>query len=167
MIFLKDGDEVQNDYEESYKRVKESLKAYSNLKIKLLPDDTSTAELAALALGTQPGQIAKTLCLLADGNPVLIVACGDRKIDTKKLGKELGVKKVRLADAETVAAVTGFMPGGVCPFGLKEEVPVYLDRSLHTYDVTYIAAGTPNSALPIRAGELAEITGGIWIEATK
>ena len=88
---------MSKDFLESYNRVKESLEPYDNLEIKLLPDDTSTAELAAKALGTEPGQIAKTLCFLADGEPVLIVACGDKKIDTKKFGKQLGAKKMKMA----------------------------------------------------------------------
>ena len=155
------------NFTESYNRVKESLKAYPDLKIKILPDDTSTAELAAQAIGTLPGQIAKTLCFLADGEPVLIVACGDKRIDTKKLGRKIGAKKMRMADAQIVMEVTGFAPGGVCPFALPQPIPVYLDHSLQDYDVTYIAAGTPHSALPIMAEQLAEITKGIWVEATK
>ena len=155
------------DFTESYLRVKKSLEIYPQLEIKLLPDDTSTAELAALALGTTPGQIAKTLCFLADGSPVLIVACGDRKIDSKKFGRAIGVKKIKMADAESVEKATGFRPGGVCPFALPQDVPIYLDKSLFDYDVTYIAAGTPHSALPIEAEQLAEITGGQWVEATK
>ena len=158
---------MSKDFLESYNRVKESLEPYDNLEIKLLPDDTSTAELAAKALGTEPGQIAKTLCFLADGEPVLIVACGDKKIDTKKFGKQLGAKKMKMADAALVLEVTGFAPGGVCPFALLKPVPVYLDRSLFDYDVTYIAAGTPHSALPIAAEQLAAITSGTWVEVSK
>ena len=79
-------EEHAEEYEASLKRVQESLQAYPELEIKILPGSTHTAELAAQALGTTPGQIAKTLCFLADGKPILIVACGDKKIDTKKWG---------------------------------------------------------------------------------
>jgi prolyl-tRNA editing enzyme YbaK/EbsC (Cys-tRNA(Pro) deacylase) len=72
-----------------------------------------------------------------------------------------------MADAELVMEVTGFAPGGVCPFALLKPVPVYLDRSLFDYDVTYIAAGTPHSALPIAADQLAVITSGTWVEVSK
>ena len=47
--------------------------------------------------------------------------------------------------------ITGFAPGGVCPFALRQQVSVYLDNSLKEYDITFIAAGTPHSALPISA----------------
>ena len=59
-----------------------------------------------------------------------------------------------------VVEITGFPVGGVCPFDLRVEVPIYLDDSLKRYDVVYTAAGTPNSALPITYEELMEITGG-------
>lgn len=155
------------EYEASLHRVQESLKAYPELEVKILPSSTHTAELAAQALGTTPGQIAKTLCFLADSKPILIVACGDRKIDTKKWSRTIEVKKIKMADSETVMQVTGFAPGGVCPFALKQQVAVYLDNSLKEYDVTFIAAGTSHSALPISAEMLEKITGGIWIDATK
>ena len=147
-------EEHAEEYETSLKRVQESLQAYPELEIKILPGSTHTAELAAQALGTTPGQIAKTLCFLADGKPILIVACVE-------------AKKIKMADAETVMQITGFAPGGVCPFALRQQVSVYLDNSLKEYDITFIAAGTPHSALPISAEMLEKVTGGSWVDATK
>jgi prolyl-tRNA editing enzyme YbaK/EbsC (Cys-tRNA(Pro) deacylase) len=72
-----------------------------------------------------------------------------------------------MADAETVMQITGFAPGGVCPFALRQQVSVYLDNSLKEYDITFIAAGTPHSALPISAEMLEKVTGGSWVDATK
>ena len=160
-------EEHAEEYETSLKRVQESLQAYPELEIKILPGSTHTAELAAQALGTTPGQIAKTLCFLADGKPILIVACGDKKIDTIRWGRAIGAKKIKMADAETVMQITGFAPGGVCPFALRQQVSVYLDNSLKEYDITFIAAGTPHSALPISAEMLEKVTGGSWVDATK
>ncbi len=162
-----DFEEHAENYAASLQRVQESLKVYPELEVKILPGSTHTAELAALALGTTPGQIAKTLCFLADEEPVLIVACGDKKIDTKKWSRAIEVKKIKMADPETVMRITGFAPGGVCPFALQQQTPIYLDNSLKKYDITFIAAGTPHSALPISAAMLELITGGIWVEATK
>ena len=149
-------EEHAEEYETSLKRVQESLQAYPELEIKILPGSTHTAE-----------QIAKTLCFLADGKPILIVACGDKKIDTKKWGRAIEAKKIKMADAETVMQITGFAPGGVCPFALRQQVSVYLDNSLKEYDITFIAAGTPHSALPISAEMLEKVTGGSWVDATK
>lgn len=139
-------------------RVKSFLTPFPDLEIILFDQSTHTSELAAQALGVTPGQIAKTLVFLADAEPLLVVTCGDKKINTKKLTKTLGVKKVRFADGETVEASTGFPPGGVSPIGLVKEVPLYLDQSLWDFDIVYAAAGTANSALPVSPDRLQEIT---------
>ena len=68
------------------------------LKIIEFAESTRTSELAAAALGVAVGQIAKSLLFLAGGRPVLVVASGDRKVNSGKLKKLLGVSKVRLAD---------------------------------------------------------------------
>ena len=138
-------------------KVKKALAAYPDLQIILFDESTHTSELAAKAVGVEVAQIAKTLMFLADGEPVLVVTCGGRKIDTKKLGKELGAKKVRFADAESVFQATGFLPGGVCPFGIDPGIAICMDQSLYDYEVVYAAAGTANSALPVAPERLREI----------
>ncbi len=148
-------------------RVKKFLSRYPDLQIILFDSSTHTSELAAQALGVTPAQIAKTLCFLADGRPVLLTTCGDKRTDVKALARELGVKKVKFADAETVAAATGFPPGGVSPVGILPGVPLYLDRSLWDFDIVYAAAGTANSALPISPDRLREITGASVIDVCK
>lgn len=140
-------------------RVKKAIEPYPDLKIILFDESTHTSELAAKAVGVEVAQIAKTLMFLADGNPVLVVACGGRKIDAKKLGKILGAKKVRFADAQSVLETTGFEPGGVCPFGLDSSIELCMDQGLYDYDVVYAAAGTANSALPVAPERLREIIG--------
>lgn len=145
-------------------RVQAFISQYSDLNVILFDSSTHTAELAAQTLGVAVGQIAKTLVFIADGQPLLVVTCGDKKVNTKVLAKVVGVKKVKFADAETVAVITGFPPGGVSPVGLLRVIPVYLDESLYSYDVVYSAAGTPNSALPIAPERLREITDAIVID---
>jgi Cys-tRNA(Pro) deacylase len=101
---------------------------------------------------------------LADGKPLLVVTCGDRRVDTKKLAKVFGVKKLKFADAQTVFSLTGFPPGGVSPIGSLKPLPVYVDQSLYQYDIVYAAAGTANSALPISPDRLLQITEGSLID---
>ena len=143
----------------SLERVQQAIAPYPDLKIFLFEESTHTSELAAQAVGVEVAQIAKTLMFLADGEPVLVVACGGRKIDAKKLGRAVGAKKVKFADAESVVRITGFEPGGVCPFGLDGSIKICLDRGLFDYDVVYAAAGTANSALPVAPERLRGIVG--------
>ena len=148
-------------------RVKTHLRQFPDLNIVLFDTSTHTSELAAQALGVAPAQIAKSLVFLADGNPLLVVTCGDKKIDTKKLSKAVGAKKVRFADAESVMETSGFPPGGVSPVGLLKPIPLYLDESLWTFDTVYAAAGTANSALPVNPDRLLEVTSGAKIDVCR
>lgn len=131
-----------------------------SIKIIEFDQDTSTAYLAAQALHTEVGQIAKSIVFKSKKEEyVLIVSTGDVKIDSKAV-KELIGSRVRMANAEEVKEVTGFNIGGVCPFALKTPIPVYLDESLNRYDVVYAAAGTANTAVPVTMQELIAITDG-------
>ena len=124
---------------------------------------TATVELAAQAHGVEPGRIAKTLAFrLGDGRVVLLVASGDRRIDNRKFKDVFG--KGKMLPADEVVALTGHPVGGVCPFGLAQPLPVYLDVSLQQYDVVLPAAGAVHSAVRVTPTQLAEVTGGQWVE---
>ena len=130
------------------------------LNIIVLEDNTSTAALAAQALGTEVGQIAKSILFKTKKEDYLmVVSAGDVRLDSKAIKEEIG-EKVRMANPEEVMEVTGFNIGGVCPFALRQEVPIYLDESLKRYDIVYAAAGTGHTALPISYEELERITSG-------
>ncbi len=143
----------------------ERVKAYlqernPQLSIIVLEDNTSTAPLAAQALGTEVGQIAKSILFKTKNeNYLMVVSAGDVRLDSKAI-KEMVGERVRMANAEEVLQVTGFNIGGVCPFALRQEVPIYLDESLKRYDIVYAAAGTGHTALPISYEELMRITSG-------
>ncbi|MGI6092579.1 MAG: YbaK/EbsC family protein [Veillonellaceae bacterium] len=145
-------------------RVQNFIEKYSDLRIILFDSSTHTSELAAQALGVTVGQIAKTLVFTAESKPYLVVTCGDKKVNTKKLSHVLNVKKVKFASAEVVKEFTGFLPGGVSPVGLASSLPIFLDKSLFEYDVVFAAAGTSNSALPVAPSRLQQITGGTVID---
>ncbi|HEX3010857.1 MAG TPA: YbaK/EbsC family protein [Syntrophomonadaceae bacterium] len=142
-------------------RVREYLKLKNpGLNIIELDEDTSTAYLAAQALGKEVGQIAKSILFKTkDDKYLMIVSAGDVKLNNKAV-KELAGARVRMANPEEVKERTGYSVGGVCPFALRTEMEVYLDESLKRYDVVYAAAGTSNTALPITYDELQQITGG-------
>ena len=125
---------------------------------------TSTVALAAQAHGVEPGRIAKTLAFkLADGKVFLLVTRGDARIDNAKFKNAFGKGKMLALDE--VEALTGHPVGGVCPFGLATDLPVYLDRSLQAFDEVLPAAGSVNSALRISPQRMAELTQGQWVDA--
>lgn len=102
-----------------------------NLDIPIIELDVSTATLAlaAEAHGVEDGRIAKTLAFrLADGRVILLVASGEARVSHKKFEAELG--KGKMLGLEEVVELTGHPVGGVCPFGLAQPLPIYLDEPI-------------------------------------
>jgi prolyl-tRNA editing enzyme YbaK/EbsC (Cys-tRNA(Pro) deacylase) len=121
------------------------------------PGSTPTAETAAARVGVQVGQIAKSILLVGkDGQFRMAILPGDRKISSSAIKRVTGVKH-SMTSAEQTEEVTGFRPGGVCPFGV--EVEILVDEGLRAYDMIFPAAGTSASAVPMTFDQLIEITG--------
>ena len=111
-----------------------------------LKESTATVALAAEALGVEPGMIAKTMSFLQGEQPVLILTEGTAKVDNRKYKDTFHVK-AKMIPFEQVEEVTGHAPGGVCPFGIKDGIEVYLDESLKRFETVYPAAGDDHSAV--------------------
>lgn len=131
------------------------------------PVSSATVELAAQALGCEPGRIAKTLSFLVGARAVLIVAAGDAKVDNHKYKAQFGVK-AKMLSADEVTELVGHAVGGVCPFAVNEGVTVYLDESLKRFDTVYPACGSSNSAIELTIPELEQYSGFAgWIDVCK
>src|SRR5690348_4882237 len=115
---------------------------------------SSTVELAALAHGVEPAQIAKTICLRIGDRTLLVVASGIARLDNRKVKDVLG-GKARMLDAEQVRAAASHPVGGVCPFGLPAPLPVYCDVSLRRFAEVVPAAGSTHAAVRIATERLA------------
>lgn len=126
-------------------------------------ETTATVETAARALGVEPGRIAKTLAVRAGEQLFLLVARGDARLDNRKCKDEFGARPRMLGPEETLE-VTGHPVGGVCPFGLKSPLPVYLDRSLQGFDTVYPAAGSLNTSVKVSPERLFELVGTRWLD---
>ncbi|MGI6450188.1 MAG: YbaK/EbsC family protein [Desulfitobacteriia bacterium] len=138
-----------------------------NYEIREFEVSTATVELAAQALGVEPGMIAKTMSFKSkDNGSLLVIAAGDKRVDNRKF-KDTFKTKGSMLSAEEVGELTGHPVGGVCPFALRHELPVYLDVSLQAYAYVYPAAGSPNSAVKMTPADLAKVTGGTWVDVCK
>ncbi|MEE0418849.1 MAG: YbaK/EbsC family protein [Lachnospiraceae bacterium] len=136
---------------------------------RMMEFDTSSAtvELAAKAVGCEPARIAKTLSFKVDDRAVLIVTAGDAKIDNPKYKAQFHVKAKMLTPTE-VEDMVGHAVGGVCPFGIKENVDVYLDVSLKRFETVFPACGSSSSAIELSLEELERYSGyGEWIDVCK
>jgi len=129
-------------------------------------ETTATVETAAKALGVEPGRIAKTLAIRAGEEIFLLVTRGDARLDNGKSKREFGARP-RMLGADETLALTGHRIGGVCPFGLSIELPVYLDVSLQSFDVVYPAGGSRNTAVKVSTERLFELVGKRWVDLTR
>jgi prolyl-tRNA editing enzyme YbaK/EbsC (Cys-tRNA(Pro) deacylase) len=128
-----------------------------------LEDSTATVETAAKALGVEPGRIAKTLAVRAGDHLFLLVARGNARLDNRKCKDEFGARPRMLGPEETLE-ITGHPVGGVCPFGLKTPLPVYLDITLKAFDIVYPAGGSRNSSVEIPTARLFDLVGDRWVD---
>lgn len=152
----------------SIERARAHLKKYGlDGRVRELELSSATVELAANALGVEGARIAKTLSYMVDGAPILIVAAGDIRVDNRKF-KDAFHTKAKMLTPEQAAELVGHAVGGVCPFGVNEDVKVYLDESLKRFETVYPAAGSGNSAIELTIPELeraSECTG--WVSVAK
>ncbi len=152
----------------SIDKVKQYLKKY-NLDNKILEFNESSATVseAALRLNCKEGEIAKSLSFILDDNPIIIVVAGDKKIDNKKYKQEFNTK-AKMIEASDVEKLIGHAVGGVCPFGINDNVKVYLDVSLKEYENVYPACGSSNSAIKLTIKELEQTSNYLkWVDVCK
>lgn len=152
----------------SLENAKEYLKGYGlENNIMEFNISSATVEEAAKALNCEEKEIAKTLSFLVNDEPILIVVAGDKKIDNPKYKAEFNTK-AKMIPFDEVEGYTGHKPGGVCPFGIKENVKVYLDDSLKRFNVIYSACGSSNSAVKLTIEELEKVSNyEKWIDVCK
>lgn len=152
----------------SLQRAKDYLKKY-NLEDQIMEFSVSSATVsdAAKAINCEEQDIAKTLSFLVADKPIVIVVSGDSKIDNSKYKAEFHTK-AKMIPFEDVENLIGHAVGGVCPFGVKDDVTVYLDVSLKKLSTIYPACGTSNSAIKLTLEELEKITDyEKWVDVCK
>jgi prolyl-tRNA editing enzyme YbaK/EbsC (Cys-tRNA(Pro) deacylase) len=137
-----------------------------DLRLIEVEESTATVADAAAALGVEPGRIAKTLAIRAGGQLLVLVTRGDARLDNQKAKTEFGGRPRMLGAEETLAA-TGHPVGGVCPFGLASELPVFVDRSLLAFDLVYPAGGTLTSSVEVTPARLFDLVGSRWVDACR
>lgn len=133
-------------------------------RIQELEQSSATVELAAKALGCDPSRIAKTLSFLVEERAILIVAAGDARIDNQKY-KATFFTKAKMLTPDQAIELVGHEVGGVCPFGIKENVSVYLDVSLKRFETVFPACGSASSAIELSIPELSLYSGSLgWVD---
>lgn len=149
-------------------KAKEHLKKYGlDDKIMEFIVSSATVAEAAKAIHCSEQEIVKTLSFMLDDRPILIAVAGDAKIDNTKFKAEFHTK-AKMIPFDDVEELIGHGVGGVCPFGVNENVDIYLDISLKSLSIVYPASGTSNSAVKLTLEEFEKASNyQKWIDVCK
>jgi len=112
-----------------------------------------TVEHAAQRIGCSEAEIAKTLSFIVDGEPVIVVTAGDGHVNSSRFKAQFHTKP-HMIPRDQVEELTGFQPGGVCPFAVPEGIPVWLDISMKRFASVHPAAGNEWSSVELTPEEL-------------
>ncbi len=133
---------------------------------------TPTVEAAAQVLGVRTEQIVKSILFLVDGAgqaaPVLAIACGTGYIERRLIGTHfrVGRKRVRLASAEEVLAISGYEVGAMPPFGHRQPLTTLLDRRVLDLPEAYAGGGEENVLLRLDPQDILRFTAATEMDLT-
>ena len=111
----------------------------------------------AEALGVEPARLFKTLVAFADEGPLVALVPADVRLSVKSLARVVGVRKVRLASPQEARRLTGYVPGGISPFGQRRKMPVLVDESSLDHPSIWVSAGKRGLQIEIDPAELVKI----------
>ena len=112
-----------------------------------------TVEHAAMRIGCSEAEIAKTLSFLVEDKPVIVVMAGDGRVNSSKFKARFHTKP-GMIPRDRVEELTGFQPGGVCPFCVPEDIPVWLDISMKRFEYIHPAGGNEFTSVRLTPDEL-------------
>jgi Cys-tRNA(Pro)/Cys-tRNA(Cys) deacylase len=116
---------------------------------------------AAELLGVPPEQVLKTLVTSVDGRLVVGVVPVSGSLDLKAVAAAVGGKKASMADPAEAERATGYVVGGISPFGQRRVHPTVLDVSALAYDTVYVSGGRRGLDLGLAPSDLVRVTGAV------
>lgn len=126
-----------------------------------------TVEHAAQQIGCSEAEIAKTLSFIVDERPVIVVMAGDGRVNSSKFKAQFHTKP-SMVPRDQVEERIGYAPGGVCPFGVREDIPVWLDISMKRFEYIHPAGGNEFVSVKLTPEELEKASDAVgWCDVCK
>jgi Cys-tRNA(Pro)/Cys-tRNA(Cys) deacylase len=122
---------------------------------------------AAHALGLEPDRVFKTLVASADGGLVVGIVPVSGRLDLKALARAVGAAKASMAELRDAERATGYVAGGISPFGQKRAHPTVVDESLELWDTVFVSGGRRGLDVEIAPADLIEVTGAIVADISR
>jgi Cys-tRNA(Pro)/Cys-tRNA(Cys) deacylase len=116
-------------------------------------------ERTAAALGIDPARIHKTLIASVDGRLVAAVVPVDRTLDLKALATALGGRRAEMADPAAAERSSGYVVGGISPFGQKRPLPTVVDAAALAHATILVSGGRRGLQVELAPADLVRLTG--------
>ena len=116
---------------------------------------------AADKLGLDPDQVFKTLLVTADGEQAVAIVPVSGKVALKAVGKALGAKRVEMCDPAVAERITGYIRGGISPFGQKRRMPVFIDETVTAFETVFASGGQRGIQIEVRPADLIDQLGAV------
>jgi Cys-tRNA(Pro)/Cys-tRNA(Cys) deacylase len=122
---------------------------------------------AATELGLDPDRVYKTLLANADGRLVVAVVPVSGRLDLKALARAVGASKATMAEVRQAERATGYVAGGISPFGQKRPHPTVVDETVEIWDTVYVSGGRRGLDVEIAPADLVEVTGATLADISR
>ncbi len=100
------------------------------------------AQHSAQVLGFDPFSVVKTLVMQDEAaRPLVVLMHGNRTVSTKNLARQIGCKSVEPCKPEVANRHSGFLVGGTSPFGLKRDMPIWVEATVLALPRIWINGG--------------------------
>jgi Cys-tRNA(Pro) deacylase len=128
-------------------------------------EERGGTQLSAQALGVDEHTVVKTLVLEDDERrPLIVLMHGDREVSLKQLARQIGKKSVEMCEPKAAQRHSGYMVGGTSPFGTRQRMPVYIERSVLALDHIYVNGGARGFLVRIAPEDLVRVLAPIPVE---
>ncbi|MCB5247314.1 MAG: Cys-tRNA(Pro) deacylase [Candidatus Cloacimonetes bacterium] len=109
-------------------------------------------------LGVDEHCVIKTLVMENDAKqPLIVLMHGDRQVSTKELARQIGARSVEPCRPEAAQKHTGYLVGGTSPFGVRRQMPVYVEESILSLPLIYLNGGKRGYLVGLTPAELQRV----------